>query len=436
MPQAVIDNILTGGYLLVWLITLIWYQRKNRAYDGGSAIIISYIIYAVFSLLSLNDDIFSSWYEPLHFFPYLYLYLMLMIALSPAIYNHIYPGEKLEEPHTRILFAISIIYIGCALILLPNIIVNFQEGFVRLLTDSDAGKDAYSEQLSEAGEQGSAITNIPAILFNMLSDIGIFLCFYYMSRKEKKPVLIILLLLAMFIGLLIPVMRGQRSGVFLSGITIILGYMLFKRYLSNFINRIVLIIGIVGVIIISLPVVAITFSRFGESKGQAAVTGFISWYIGQGNLYFNNYGLDAGGIRYGDRTINLVKRAIDPDTPKNFVERRELYHNLEIDDYYFTTFVGDFTLDFGPVIAVLIFVVFNLWVLTQIQPRDGTLTVAQLLLLYFTMCICMQGGMYLFAYSDTANLKILAVLLLYAYLKYHDVLLRKFPLYSNQHITI
>ena len=420
----------------MWLITLIWYQRKSRVMDGGSAIIISYIVYAVFSLLSLNDDIFSSWYEPLHFFPYLYLYLMLMIALSPTIYNHLYPGEKLEEPHTRILLAISIVYIVCALILLPTVITNFNEGIIKLFTDSDAGKDAYSEQLSEAGERGSAITNIPAIIYNMLSDIGIFLCFYFMSLKEKRPLLIFLLLVSMLIGLLIPVMRGQRSGVFLTGMTIILGYMLFKRYLSKFINRIVQVVGVCCFVLISLPVIAITFSRFGDTKGQAAVSGFVSWYIGQGNLYFNNYGLDAGGIRYGDRTINLVKRAIDPDTPKNFVERRELYHNLEIDDYYFTTFVGDFTLDFGPYVAPLIFIVFNLWVLSQIKPRDGSLTVAQLLLLYLSMCICMQGGMYLFAYSDGANLKFLAFLLLFAYLKYHDLLLKKFPLYSKPDIHI
>ena len=212
--------------------------------------------------------------------------------------------------------------------------------------------------------------------------------------------------------------------------------MLFKRYLSKFINRIVQVVGVCCFVLISLPVIAITFSRFGDTKGQAAVSGFVSWYIGQGNLYFNNYGLDAGGIRYGDRTINLVKRAIDPDTPKNFVERRELYHNLEIDDYYFTTFVGDFTLDFGPYVAPLIFIVFNLWVLSQIKPRDGSLTVAQLLLLYLSMCICMQGGMYLFAYSDGANLKFLAFLLLFAYLKYHDLLLKKFPLYSKPDIHI
>ena len=167
-------------------------------------------------------------------------------------------------------------------------------------------------------------------------------------------------------------------------------------------------------------------SRFGDYKVD--VSGIMNWYIGQGSLYFNNYGLDAGGIRNGDRTMYLVKRVIDPDTPKNFVERREKYHNLKIDDYYFYTFVGDFTIDFGPVPAFIIFVVFNLIVLMLIRPRDGTIQVYQLLLLYFSMCICMQGGMTLFSYSDFAGLRIVVIILLYLYLRYHEQLLEKFPL--------
>ena len=138
--------------------------------------------------------------------------------------------------------------------------------------------------------------------------------------------------------------------------------------------------------------------------------------------------MDAGGIRYGDRTLNLFKRLIDPSTPKNFIERRDKYHNLEIDDYYFTTFVGDFCLDFGPIVTVFIFVIFNLWVISQIRPRDGTLKLHQLLLIYFAMCICMQGGMTLFAFSDTGNLKMIILILLYVYLRYHEQLLLKFPL--------
>ena len=107
------------------------------------------------------------------------------------------------------------------------------------------------------------------------------------------------------------------------------------------------------VIVISLPIVAILVSRFDNLVGS--IGGFSRWYVGQGSLYFNNFALDAGGTRNGDRTFNLVKRIIDSDTPKNYVERREKYHNLNVDDDIFTTFVGDFVIDFGPYLAVVMF---------------------------------------------------------------------------------
>ena len=40
----------------------------------------------------------------------------------------------------------------------------------------------------------------------------------------------------------------------------------------------------------------------------------------------------------------------------------------------------------------------------------------------------MQGGMVLFSYSDTGNLIILIYALLYAWLRYHEALLKRFPL--------
>jgi hypothetical protein len=124
----------------------------------------------------------------------------------------------------------------------------------------------------------------------------------------------------------------------------------------------------------------------------------------------------------------MVKRAIWSDTPKNYMERRDKYCNLKIDDYYFVTFVGDFVIDFGPILAFLIFVVFNLWVLSEIKPRDGTIKLHQLLLLYFTLCVCMQGGMVLFSYSDTSNLIVFVFIVLYVWLRYHEALLKRFPL--------
>jgi len=434
MQQIVYDNILMIGYLLVWIVTFVWYQSKHHEVDAGSTIILSYIGYAFFSILTYNEPVefFVDYlYDPLRLFPFIYLYLMLMIALSPTIYHHFYPGKDIESPKSVVLMAISILVITCAVILTPHIITHFKEGLVMLFLDNDAGKDAYEEQLQGAVDSGSAIQNIPSIIYNTFFEISVFISFFFLSVNKRNHYLTITLLLSLVIGLLMPIMRGQRGVVIINFLTIIVGYMLFRRYLNARINKAVNVIGIFAVIMLSLPIAAITLSRY--QKEKTAVSDYINWYIGQGNLYFNNHGLDAGGIRYGDRTLNLFKRLIDHDTPKNFVERREKYHNLDLDDNLFSTFVGDFTIDFGPYLATVIFVIFNLWVLSQIRVRGGTIKLHQLLLLFFTICVCMQGGMTLFSFSDTGNLRIIAFALLYIYLRYHDTLMQKYPLITRHY---
>lgn len=430
MVASVSDMILSVAYLSVWVVTFFFYQKRRNVLDGGGVIMLSYIGYAVFSIITINDELFSVTFEPLKLFPYIYLYLMLMLALSPAVYHHLHPVTEIEDPHTRILKATAWIIFICAVFRVPEIVGNFTEGLVMLFVDNEAGQDAYAEQLGNADEAGNAISNLFAIIYNSLADIGIFLFFYFLSRRDKDRILISGLGFSIVIGLLIPVMHGQRSGVILSVLTLVLGYFLFKEFFSRMINRIVGWIGMVVLGLITLPIVAITLSRF--DKMMAGVLGYLNWYIGQANIFFNNWGLDAGGIRYGDRTLNLFKRLIDPSTPANFIERREKYHNLELDDYYFSTFVGDFTIDFGPYLAVVIFIVFNAVVCYRIRRTGSTVKVHQLLLLYLSMCICMQGGMYLFAYADTANLRIITLMGLYVYLCYHEKLLEKYPLIKGK----
>lgn len=421
-----LDNILASLYLLAWVLTLILYQWKIRKTDGGTAIICSYILYAIFSLFTLNDNMFNILYEPLKFLPFLFLFIMLMIALSPIIYFHFHQTKQIEEPNTRIFTFISIIIIICSFLLIPTIIGNFGTGIIKLFTDSDAGQDAYTEQALEASDSGSAISNIPAILFNALSDICIFLFFYYLTKRKKNILLIIALFFSLIINMLMPIMQGSRSNVILALFTIIVGYMLFKQFFAKKINRLIQLTGTAFLIATALPIIAITISRFDNLGG--GVGGFLNWYVGQANIYFNNHVFDTGGTRNGDRILNLPKRIIDPSTPKNYVERREKYHNLNIDDNLFTTFVGDFVIDFGIPVTIIIFITFNTWAITQIKPRDGTVRADQLLLLYFIECICMQGGMYLFPYSDTGNLKVLFFMLLYIYLRFHEKLLAKFPI--------
>lgn len=381
--------------------------------------------------MTINDDSIPQLtnYEPLTLFPYLYLYTMMMIALTPAIYQHTNPTDRIDYPKTNILRIIAFIIIVVAILNLPGIVSDFRNGLMSIFTDAEAGKKAYMEQIDNASNVGGAIRNLPAILFNSFSDIGIFLLFYFMTMSKKNYKIIYGLLFANVINLIMPIMRGQRSGVALAFLTIICGYFLFKQYLSPKLNTVIKKIGIVFIGIITLPVAAITISRFGSEK--AGVATFINWYIGQGNIYFNNHALDDNGIRYGDRTLNLFKRLVDSKTSMNYVERREIYSKLKINDEVFSTFVGDFTIDFGPFFAVIIFIVFNFFVIYSFQrnkTNNNKIKLHQLLLLYFTVCISAQGGMYLFSYSDTRNLNIIVLALLYYYLKYHEALLEKFPL--------
>lgn len=424
------DNILLAFYMLLWVATFIWYHYQNRHLDGGSAVIASYITYCIFSFITLNDEFFDITYEHLRFMPFIYLYVMLMIALSPAIHLHCCSIKEIEDPHSKTLMVPCIITIICLFVQLPTIISNFNSNFVSLLIDSEAGKDAYLEGIENAESAGSAIRNLPAVIYNMLNDCSVFLFFFFLTRKAKNAYFLTLLFFAIIIGMIIPVMNGQRGSVIKSALTIVAGYMLFRKFISKRLNHIIQMAGIMVAVIVAIPIIAITISRFSDRRGTDT-GGFVYWYIGQANIYFNNYAFDAGGTRNGDRTFNLVKRIVSSDTPKNYTERRDKYHNLNIDDYWFTTFVGDFVIDFGPLGAFLIFSVFNGWVLLHLRPRDGTVKLHQLLLVYFSLCVSLQGGMTLYMYSDTGNLAVIMIFLLYIWLRYHEALLERFALNTN-----
>lgn len=424
------DILLCLTYLVLWTLAFAWYHVKRFVMDSGTVIIGMQVIYAIFSVLTLTDPLFSAAYEELALFPYIYLFSMLMIAMLPIIANHIEQPKKIAEPNTRIMHIVSLILAVTAILQIPDVLSEGSGGIMKLITDVDAGKEAYEETAESMSEAGGSISNVPAVIFNMLTDFIPFFLFYFFTKKSKNYWVIIGLFIALLMSVVLPVSRGQRAGTVQGILTIIATFFMFRMYMPAITRKIIMSVGVTVVLLVSIPVIAITYSRFGEKA--AGATGFVTWYVGQGSLYFNNFGLDAGGTRNGDRTINLVKRVIDPSTPKNYVERRDKYPNLKIDDYFFVTFVGDFVIDFGPIIATIIIIVFSIVAWRGTRPRDGTITIYQLLLLHFVLCVNIQGGMTLFSYSDTGNLRIFAYLMLYIYMRYHDKLLEKFEKSDEQ----
>lgn len=72
-------------YLLLWIITFILYQRKKRSFDNGTIVILSYIVYAICSVLLINNVIVAGKYNDITLFPFIYLWVMLLIANAPAM---------------------------------------------------------------------------------------------------------------------------------------------------------------------------------------------------------------------------------------------------------------------------------------------------------------------------------------------------------------
>jgi oligosaccharide repeat unit polymerase len=402
--------------ILVWIITLAMYQNKKRYFDAGSVIIFSFLLYSFFSFFLYYDPFWGPEFNQLRLFPIIYLYIMIMIAAWPVLKYDELKIIEIQKPSNLLFNTIGIILIVSTFFLMQKGLPNVIDGFKRILFDSTAGLAIYKDTMdsSEASNIGDGkISNLPAIIAGLLSDIGILMFFYNLTLKKRNKLMTTGLLIAVLFPIFDQIAVSQRGPVINSLFTIIISYFALRKFIPRNINNVIKTIGIILVLGITVPIVAITTSRF-DREGSGGALSSVLFYVGQENLYFNNYGLNNGGIRYGDRTFPMFKRMMGfENVPHNFFERRAKYNNLKINDEVFISFVGDFTLDFGPFLAPFIFIFFTLFNLSHTRVRNGRILFHQLILLQFVMCICIQGGMKLFSYSDVGNLKIIATFIAY-----------------------
>ena len=413
-----VNNILLVLNIIAWIVTFAKYQKKKLYFDAGSIIIFSFLLYSISSLFLFNDPFWSSEakFKQLHLFPFIYLYLMLMLAAWPVTRLRKLKIIEIQKPTNLLFNTISIILIVCSLALLPEILPKIVSGLIRIVFDSAAGLDIYNDTMHYSNIKNihdGKISNLPSIIAGLLSDLGILMFFYYLTLKKRNRFITIGLIIACIIPILDNIAMSQRGPVLDRVVTVIISYFALRKFIPRNINNVIKKTGIIFVVAITIPIVAITTSRF-DRVGSGGAASSLLFYSGQQNLFFNNYGLDNGGLRYGDRTFPLFKRMLGFDNvPRNFVERRAKYPHLKINDGSFIGFVGDFTLDFGPFVAPLIFIFFTFFIVRHTRVRNGKMLFHQLILVYFVMCICIQGGMKLFSFADLSNLRIITIFIAY-----------------------
>ena len=412
--ENLISNINIIVFIAALAVTIYFYQKKKRFFDAGSVLLFSYLFYSIMSLLLYNYPFFIFTFQPIRLFPFIYLYLMLLLTAIPILKYDQNQIQEIQKPSHNLFNAISIIFIITSLIQLPTIISDFKVSIVELLTVSSGGQDLYNEAMDNSYSTGDgSIANLAAIVSNSYGYFGILLFFYYLTLENRNKFILIGLFFSVITSLFTYISLGQRGPIVEIFFSMIITYFALKKFMTPKVNKIIKFIGISLIAITSIPIIALTNSRFEDNLDGSLSS--VYYYVGQENLYFNNYGLDNGGIRYGDRTFPLFKRMLGfENIPNNFWERREKYPELEINDEVFIGFIGDFTLDFGPVPATLILIIFTLIVLRKTRIWDGEILFHQLILIHFVMSVCMVGGMKLYPFSDTGgNLQLIFYFLAY-----------------------
>lgn len=410
------NHILMVLYSAVWIITFIHYQKRKRAFDPGSFVLLSFIFYSVCSFFLFDDPYWGN-FKDLSIWPYIYLYTFLFITCLPVFRYNDNKFDEIQKPNEVAFNVISIIIIIGALLNLPSKIATISDGITKLYLDSAVANDLHRDSIDESLKMmDGTISNIGDVISNTFSNICILFTLYYFTLKNRNKFISIGLCFSVIVGILSFISMGQRGGIMYRIMTLIITYLALNKYYTQKAKKIVRYVIFIVSLFVIYPVFQITIGRF-SADTEGGTSSSLIYYMGQENLYFNNYGFDNGGIRYGDRTFSLYKRLLFDDVPLNFEECRAKYPNLKINDEVFVTYVGDLTLDFGPVVAPIIMIVFTLIILSLTRIRNRTLMFHQLLLYHLIMCIVIQGGMGLFTFSYSNGLKLVLVFVLCIFFK-------------------
>lgn len=416
-------------YAFMWGLTFILYRNRIRYFGAASLLLLLNVIYAVCGIILYNNETLDDRYQfqTLTFFPFLYLFITELIVMSPLLRFNEVKYIRIQQPNLKILNWFSIIFVVATFIKFPMILSNLVDGLIIMMINESGGEDLYVASHEDVQTRFSIIQSLSGVITNTWNDISIFFYFYLLSTGKINKFLKYGFLLSIIICLLFPISKGLRTGVIMEILTLTIAIVVFRRFLPNDVAKRIKKVSFVILAVVSLFFALLTISRFADKDG--GISTYIVHYGGQASIRFNEHGLDANGVRNGDRTMNTFKRLLGfENVPEDIMDVRDKYGYMTMWDGQFSTYVGDFALDFGPIGAFLILSLFSLLVHLSIKIRKGAILFHDLLLLWFIMCVCVQGGFYLFNYSFKGNYTIIMFAVMYIILRV-DYNLKKKKIY-------
>lgn len=393
---------------LAYLLIFLYYQKKVASLQLGSVVLLLYVLSSVGSIyLYYVSPVWGIYdFQKLSFLPFLYLYVILIISFCPIMIFNNKKTENMNFPNPLIMNIISIS------IIFVHICFFFQTIYSSFSLADLFNADILSENYEDHGESMKTknVINIFGVLKNIFADLlWIMLMYNWIFRKRLFTIgILISIIIASFTSLAWGA-RGPLVSIFLQ---IPFAFIVFRPLMSSSQRKIFLsVVGsFVGVLFVGFW--AMTYGRFSDNVNHT-ITDILVYYFSSEFLFFNNYAMDPGGCRYGDRVFPLIRMLLGLDTAEGFKERRLMFPKLKIDDSQFSSFVGEFCIDFGPIVAFAIISFFSFIIYRKFKKKKYDFGDIVLGMLWYHILIF---GFSLFVYAEkSGNMRIL-YLLFFSYL--------------------
>lgn len=379
-------------YSLVWIFFLLFLLRDRREY-----MVYIYIV-SLWTFSSLASIVYGTelqLLDDLRVMPYAFLFVCLLVSFYPF-----YRNDKSINGITIgnwKMFKYVIVGLG-VISVLP-----FLENLIHVLTtynssNSDAISDLYDEKMSGDFDRANYINwfSLPGRIGNSINlkfqNCSLFLLFIYLCTKENNKKIILLLLVSALNPVLYQLNMSGRSSMVWFFLMSVLLFFIFYGFIQKKTRTLIVKVGLValaaGVFLISI----LTLARYDNNAGANSISilAWVSLYIGEGSLNFNNDMWDIKVLTEGDNCFSFFKNILGFDTFTDYLERREYWGpKTGINPVRFYTFIGDI---FSDIYFFVLPLVFTISVFLRRLINKSSSPSLFTLYLYFTWgCLCLTG---------------------------------------------
>ena len=339
-------------FLLIWLIL----SKKN--------VISKYItaIWLCSSIAAIFFQILMPYYEKISLIPYVYMLICFFLSLRPVMAYDSFIGRFDFNQNNNLL-----VYVMWFFVLIS--IIPFFENLKQVLISINSSNgmdiaDVYDSKMYGGGFNISWMSPIGK-LFNSIDGVFLqflfFVPFYLLTQRNVEKRLLILMFVPLANHIMFQIAAAGRGTAVLFVMNSIFLFLFFKNYIpyrrkkiikATFICLFVLLIGALSVI---------TFARKEATNAGDTDSVFIGYYIAKSHLDFNEKLWNISVYMEGDNSFAFFKNVIGLNTYTNFLEKEAYWgQKIGVPPGYFYTYIGDFYMDCGPIITLLIFIVGSL----------------------------------------------------------------------------